>query len=215
MSKFFWFLKYRILIFIILFFMICSVLIKGYFSLSVEEYVKFMCTNEINNMIITTINEEVADNLPFESLMKVTYNSDNEVVYAYIDTQTANTILSQTGIRISELSGDFNARTRSVDIPLGYLFNTNVFFANSLTVPIEVSNILSYNVKLETTVEEYGINSSLVTINLVYDFYFKSMIPLITSDVNVNNKVILSSSVLYGDVPNYYFTGEKPNISVS
>lgn len=216
MRKILWFLKYRVFLFLIVFTIIVTLLLKGYFSTAVSEYIRYECTNKINDIIMTTINEQVVANLSNDSLMHVTYNDNKEVVYAYIDTKKTNEILGVTSSAISSLTNDFNDNSDNIiEIPIGYIFSSNVFFGSNMKLPINVSNIASYSVKLDTNVEEYGINSSLVTINLNYDFSFKAMVPLITNDIYVTNSVPLLTTVLYGDVPEYFFTGEKPNVSIS
>lgn len=202
--------------FLIIVIMIGSFLIKGYFSESVQEYIRYDCTNKINEMITTTINEQIVAELTSESLMHVTYNDSKEVVYAYIDTKKTNEILGVTSQAIVDLTKEFNENSsKSIDVPFGYLFSSNVFFGSSITLPISVSTIAMYNVKLNTNVEEYGLNSSLVTVNLEYDFSFKAIVPLISNDVNVANSVPLVSTVIYGSVPNYFFSGTTPDISIS
>lgn len=201
---------------IILFIVISSVLVKGYFSTSVEEYVRYDCVNKINQIMNESINDNVVSNLTTESLMKVTYNNEQEVVFAYIDTKKANEILSETGKQISLLTDVFNENGNSkVEVPVGYLFSGSVFFGNSFKIPINISNISTYDIRLKTDVIEYGINSSLVTVNLVFNFSFKTIIPLITNDVTITNELPLVSTILYGDVPNYFFEGTTPNVSIS
>ncbi len=196
--------------------MIATLLLKGYFSLAVSEYIRYECTNKINEIIITTLNEQVVSSLTNDSLMHVTYNDNKEVVYAYIDTKKTNEILGVTSSAIVDLTNNFNDNGNStIEIPIGYIFSSNVFFGSNVTLPINVSNIATYNVKLDTNVEEYGINSSLVTVNLVYNFSFKAMVPMITNDIYITNSIPLLTTVLYGDVPEYFFSGEKPNVSIS
>ncbi|MFI3329285.1 MAG: sporulation protein YunB [bacterium] len=216
MKNIFWIIKNKVFIILILFIIVSTILVRGYFSDAVKEYVKYDCSNKINEMIISTINNEIVNELTTESLLNVSYNENKEVSYAYINTQKTNEILGLTGTAINNLNEEFNNNGKNkIDIPLGYIFSQNVFFANGITVPVNVSNISKYNVKLETNVEEYGINASLITVSLVYEFSFKAMIPLITDDVFITNSVPLVTTVLYGDVPEYFFSGEKPNISVS
>ncbi len=216
MRKIIWFIKYRVIIFFIFFIISCTFLIKGYFSSAVLEYVKFDCTNKINEIITTTINEQVVSSLTNESLMHVTYNDNKEVVYAYIDTKKTNEILGLTSEAILNLTNEFNAKEESkVEIPLGYLISGSAFFSSNVTLPVSVSSISTYSVKLNTVVEEYGINSSLVTVNLNYDFAFKAVLPLISSDMYVSNSIPLLTTVLYGNVPNYFFSGTTPNVSIN
>lgn len=216
MRKIIWFIKYRVIIFFILFIIISTFLIKGYFSTAVTEYVRYDCTNKINEIIVKTINEQVVSSLTNDSLMHVTYNENKEVVYAYIDTKKTNEILGLTSSAIVNLTNEFNDSNESkIEIPLGFLISGSAFFSSDITLPVTVSNIASYNVKLNTVVEEYGINSSLVTVNLNYDFSFKAMLPLISSDVYVCNSVPLLTTVLYGNVPNYFFSGTTPNVSIN
>ncbi len=201
--------------FLIIFTLIGSVLIRGYFSEAVKEYVRYDCTNKIQEIIITTLNEDVVSNLEESSLMHVTYNDNNEVVYAYIDTKKTNEILATTSKAIVSLTNDFNENSnKTIEVPIGYIFSENVFLGSNIKLPISISSIATYNVKLKTDVEEYGINSSLVTVNLVYEFSFKAIIPLISNDIVVSNEIPLLSSVLYGEVPNYFFEGVTPNVSI-
>ncbi len=211
-----WIIRNKMFIIFIVFIIACTVLVRGYFSDAVKEYIKYDCSNKMNDMIVKTINQEIVSELPANSLLNVTYNDNKEVVYAYIDTQKTNEILGLTSSSISNMSNAFNEKdNNTIDIPLGYLFSQNVFFANGITVPVTVSTISTYSVKLDTKVEEYGINSSLVTVSLLYELTFKAMIPLITNDILISNSIPLVTTVLYGEVPEYFFSGEKPNISIS
>lgn len=213
--KIIWILKYRVIFILVIIIFLGSILIKGYFSESVQEHIKYDCMNKIQEIITKTLNQDVVTTLESDSLMKVTYNDENEVVYAYIDTKKTNEILALTSNAIIELTNEFNNTSeKTIEVPIGYILSENVFLGSNFKIPISISSISTYNVKLKTDVEEYGINSSLVTVNLVYEFSFKAIIPLITNDVVVTNEVPLLTTVLYGDVPNYFFEGVTPNLSI-
>lgn len=215
MHSIIWLLRNKFFILITILIIGFSILIKGYFSEAVSEYVRFDCSNKIQEMLIQTLNEDVIETMPVNNLLNVEYNDNKELVYAYIDTKQTNEILGQTSTTIAALNNEFNNNDKTINIPIGYIFSQNVFFANGITVPITISPVSTYNMKIDTKVEEYGINSSLVTVSLVYEFNFKAIIPLITNDIYIRNDIVLVTTVLYGEVPEYFFTGEKPNISIN
>ena len=184
--------------------LIISLFFRGYFSDSVKQLIVTKSKITSQEYIGEILNKEIADKeleLFYDSV------STDGVVISSFDVNKANQILSDVMNRLNVISRDFNKDgSFDVDIPVSYLFIPSSYLFPNLKMNVETSNLLYYNCQLKSAVEEYGINSSLVSLTLVIDISYQVIVPMMFEVVNNTIEVPLALEIINCKVPEVLFS---------
>ncbi len=94
------------------------------------------------------------------------------------------------------------------EIPLGIITN-NVLLSNlGPKVPVKINLIGNVISSIETSVNNYGLNSAMINIYAKVEVTEEVIIPFQTETIKVINKVPLAIKVIQGKVPEYYSDGK-------
>jgi hypothetical protein len=189
---------------LIILLLLAGLFLRGYFSQATEAMIlaktKIVSAKYIENVIVDEVNDEE---------YKFFYQSvSNEgVVSASFDVYKANMVLGKVMNRLSKISSQFNENCRfDIDIPINYLFMSSSYLMSSVKMKVDCSSLLFYDAKLVSNVEEYGINSSLVSLFLAVSINYQIMIPFIYKDVSNYIEIPLALEIINGDVPDVLFS---------
>lgn len=174
---------------------IAAMILRGYFSLSVRTYLATIAKREgmyFYEKIITAELEGKTGKLIYE-------NGDERIASAFFDVDKAYYLMGRVMNKLRTSSDEVFIKT--VDIPCSYLFLKQAFFLPNITVPVETSTLRSYEVAITNTVNEYGINSSLVGLNLNVKIAYTVMIPFISEVVELEMVLPLALEVINSEVP--------------
>ena len=128
--------------------------------------------------------------------------STDGVIISSFNVNKANQILSDVMNKLKNISEEFNSNgSFDVMVPVSYLFIPSSYILSNIKLNVETSNLLYYDVKLKADVEEYGINSSLVSLKLVIDISYQVIVPLMLEIVDNSIEVPLALEVINGKVP--------------
>ena len=178
------------------------------------EYSEIEMKRVVTTTINKTINEiEISDNL---FIMK----SDDDIKIIDYEPKALNTIISNITNNvydnlklISEMDNDtlkkFNISKNIFYIPSFIIFNSPLLNNLGPKIPIKLELIESVNSNMETKVTEYGINNSLIEVNVKVNVTVKMILPLSSKDVNVSVIVPLTVKIIQGNIPEYYFGNLK------
>ena len=142
--------------------------VSGYFSDRVKLYVKQTATNNASIKIAQAINENVLSQMELENIF--------EKEKGYINTSSVNKILKEVNENISNNLNDY-AYNR-IKIPLGLIFSEVLFSDSKIGLTIKTKPISSFVTDVVSKVEEYGINNSMVTVEIVVKIEVMALIPL-------------------------------------
>jgi len=177
---------------------------RGYFSSAVKTVIitksKIISQQYIEKIIKEEINE-LDKELFYETV------GENGVVYASFDVNKANLILSNVISSLNKSGNDFNKDCGfEVSIPVSYFFIASSYILPDLKVNVECSSLLYYEAKLVSNVLEYGINSSLVSMNILININYQVMVPFIYNDVSNVIEIPLVLEIINGEVPEVLFS---------
>lgn len=179
-----------------------------YFDDAIFEYVNIRAKAYFEDIVNQAIREEIVDCLD-EKLMEQKYDSEGNLIYAYLDAHKALMIKSKASERLKQLVTEIKEDDGfdKVEIPFGYFFTKNVFMTNGIKIPVKLNIYKAYESEIDTNVTEYGINSTFVEIflKLKYDAYIQ--IPFQKDNVTLETNILLSAEIINSDVPNFYFGG--------
>lgn len=179
----------------------------SYFSTAVEAYTESFIISYANDVIDEGVGKGVIEILDGQSVLKESYDSDGKVSFAYLDTKTINTLRNNISIYITDCIEIINNGKdfQSIELPLGYFFGRNYFLSDGVKVPINLEVVGHHTVDIEKSVESYGINTTIIQINLLVTISIKSVIPFQTKTYSLKSSIPVALQILNNDIP--FFIG--------
>lgn len=177
----------------------------GYFSSAISAYTDSLIISYAREVIDNGVSEGVVDLLDGKSILKEVYDNNGKVSYAYLETKSLNNLRNNISTYLAESINIINngERFESIELPLGYFFGRNYFFSNSMKVPIHLEVVGHQNVEIEKVVESYGLNTTILQINLLVTMSIRSVIPFQSKIVDVKTTIPVALEILNNDIPYY------------
>lgn len=206
------FLKLIIILFVII---ILSFIFLIFLNKKVSPLYMEYAESEMERVVTTVINKSVSECSISDNLFLMKKDYDNTVIVDY-DPVVLNKIIGEISNRVSndlKLIGkkDFDTLKKydldisAFYIPSGIIFHS--IFLNNLgpKIPIFMEPISSINPNIETKVTEYGINNSLIEVNIKVVVNIKMILPTSSKNNKIMVIVPLTVKIIQGNIPEYYF----------
>lgn len=170
------------------------------------------------NDVISMLTQKVLSQMDYNAgeLIIYRYNNENDVIAVEYDTKKLNEILYNAldivdnSLEAAE-KGDIDPILREVllddgivyEIPLGYL--SGIAFLENYGYRFEVTmRLLHYvNGKLEVKSEPYGINNSLISVNLHLNIQAEAITAIANQKITFTETIPLIVQAVQGNVPAY------------
>lgn len=199
---------------IIIFILVVSFLVVANNNLK-DTYAQIALA-QTRSIVTKIVNQVVRDNIS-ENQLELDYSSEEYVTY---DVGKINNLISTLSNKVVDVLEDINHSDYSFlldesssknyncsgiiyEMELGKLFN-NVFLSSlGSKYPIKfklVSDVLSSS---DLSVEEFGINNAVISLNMLMSFNFNLVLPLTTKLDSIDIKVPLSMMLIEGKVPSF------------
>lgn len=179
-------------IFILILLIIGIRFVTGYFSERVKLYVKETSINNASKNIVKALNEDVLNTLEIDNIYDETKG--------YINTKNINSILKEVN---SYLSININDYTNNrIKIPIGLILSEVLFSKSQVGLSIYTKPISSFTTDIVSSVEDYGLNNSLIKVELVVKINIVALIPLNNEVYDVVTHVPLVYIIKEGKIPN-------------
>lgn len=192
--------------FFILLFLLLINLISGYFSERVRLYITQKARLEIANMISNTIKDEVLPSIDMDNLVKTTTNENSKVESIFINTYQVNNILANTSSAIEKQIKNIDDNTfKDLYLPLGIILSDVLFTKLGPNINIYIYPVGSVRCDVQTKYDHYGINSSILRLDIVVEVEFDVIIPLQKNQIAVTTNIPIVVQIIQGEVPRYYY----------
>lgn len=184
-------------------------MIDNYFSKKSDLYIEKEVTTIISDILAESIEKNNVLN-DTDNILNYKYNTDGKISSIYIDSTKTSKIISSMNLTLSKLlrDGTIEESVKDINMPLGMLVSRALFTTLGPDIKIEVLPVSSYQTDIYTNLVDYGINNSLFELYLKVNIKVETIIPLKTSQIDYNTNLLLSSIVIQGEVPYYYYMGE-------
>ena len=201
--------KFLLLFFIFLIPILLLTMIDNYFSKKSDVYIEKEVTTIISDILAESIEKNNVLN-DTDNILNYKYNTDGKISSIYIDSTKTSKIISSMNLTLSKLlrDGTIEESVKDINMPLGMLVSRALFTTLGPDIKIEVLPVSSYQTDIYTNLVDYGINNSLFELYLKVNIKVETIIPLKTSQIDYNTNLLLSSIVIQGEVPYYYYMGE-------
>lgn len=180
------------------------------------NYASLKSVNIINTIVNKSINSVLFNNKN-KNLIKDYKNTDGQITSLDFDAEKINRI---TYLISEELLKNINnleitmgqelniKSNKYIDkllyIPYGIIYNIPVISNLGPQIPFKIDFLGSVNPETSINIKEYGINSSLVEINLIIDLNIEVILPFNSKKEHITKKIILDSKIVQGKIPEYY-----------
>lgn len=170
------------------------------------------------NDVISMLTQKVLSTLNYDAseLIIYRYNDENKLIAIEYDTKKLNEILNNAldvvdnSLEAAE-KGEVDPILREVllddgivyEVPIGYL--TGIALLENYGYRFEITMRLLHfvNGTLEVKSEPYGINNSLISINLHLNIQAEAITAIANQEISFTEVVPLVVQVVQGDIPSY------------
>lgn len=170
------------------------------------------------NDVISMLTQKVLSTLNYDAseLIIYRYNDENKLIAIEYDTKKLNEILNNAldvvdnSLEAAE-KGEVDPILREVllddgivyEVPIGYL--TGIALLENYGYRFEITMRLLHfvNGTLEVKSEPYGINNSLISVNLHLNIQAEAITAIANQEISFTEVVPLVVQVVQGDIPSY------------
>lgn len=177
----------------------------SYFSDAVSAYTESIIIGYATEVIDHGLQEGVVELLDGKNVLCESYDSAGKVTYATLDVKTINYLRNNISRYIASCIDVINQgeRLSTIELPLGYFFSHNYFFSKGIRVPISLEVVGNQDVSIEKIIESYGLNTTILQINMVIALNIRSVIPFQTNVVQTKISIPVALEILNNDIPYY------------
>jgi len=162
---------------------------------------------EINLNDVITIEKNKNDeiiNVDFK--LKVAYDALSTIT-SYLHTELENVSMRKNILKYYDEDLSMDLESIILSVPIG-ITSTGVYFSNlGPRIPVKIDYMGYMSSSLRIKLEEYGINSVLISLYIDCVITNEFIIPSLEENVTNNCSILISSKLIQGKVPEYYGNG--------
>ena len=200
-------------------------LIKIFYDKAMPLFLEYSSieTDKLISLIVSSkVTEEVSNNIDIDKLFIMSKDSDGNIKSIDFNSKLVNEVLVKSSRvaeqnlkylesgNIDKLNGlNLNKYSNGIIyyIPSGIIFKNNIMTNVFPKIPVRLDLIGNIICKLDTKIEEYGINNVLITINIDVVAEVKILLPFTSKNTKISTKIPLVMKLIQGDIPSYYLNG--------
>lgn len=196
---------------------LCAVFIIVVFTIVASVYLRqvcypnamTVCQAEVQAMSVKCVNTAVMRVIgsleKFDEIVKVERDLDNRIVSIRFDSVEINNIATKISTTVQEEINDINQF--EIEIPIGTMSHSPMLVGWGPNVVFMVNPISSVLCTISTDFVSCGINQTLQRIYVDVVTKVEVAIPLMSSTVETTIPVLLSETIIVGQVPDTYLSG--------
>nr|WP_279286945.1 sporulation protein YunB [Heliobacterium chlorum] len=208
---FYWVIPIIVLIVCLLLFALAEVNMKNTIMAIAEAKSREMATQAINNAILN----RVSNDANFRDLVYYKTDQEGRIVLLQPNTLRINQLTSETVLEVQQSLS--NLDQLEIAVPLGQMLGSSLLANVGPKVRIHITPVGSVKAKPVESFEEAGINQTKYMVALDIESAIRIVVPLMSTEVPINTRVPISTSIISGSVPNVYLRGSSalsPTIDV-
>lgn len=143
------------------------------------------------------------ENLTYEDLCTIDRDSEGRIRLISLNVVNVNKLNSQIALEIQEKLND--SRSSKFYIRLGSFTGSKLLSGRGPNVEVRMSTIGSVTTDIKSEFEETGINQTLHKIYIDINCNVSLLSPFKDIDEQITAQVLLSETVISGDIPDSYY----------
>lgn len=170
------------------------------------------------------INESIKEALLEEKIndiIKIEKNENNEIISVDFDNVKTNKILYDVNYSMmnyikkiennesisedSKLKDNYLNKEKMIyNVPFNVISEKPVLIGISPRIPFKLEIISSATNNISTYIKEYGINNSMVELQLEIEINVQIILPFTSQKTTINKQLPISTKIIQGKIPEYY-----------
>lgn len=189
------------------------VLTKIYLQSPLIVYAKQKSSFYASILINDAISKQIVPNIDTEKIINIDTSSSGQVTSVVVDVYQINLLITEMTKDIQrtleEYENDKNHELHQLKIPLGVIFDNPLFAGLGPNLKINLRTIGTVYTDIVSSAKPFGINNSLIEVNILTRVRFQVAIPFQRDEIEVETMTPLLIKVIQGSVPYYYYIGGK------
>lgn len=177
-------------------------------EVKIEEMTRFYVNKTLKKYLNTDTNDYINLNLVNNNIVSVDINNlkTNELLKNYLIDLENNLKELENGKINNYKNTEFIYGNNGIIflIPFGLAYNTSLLSGVGPKIPIKVSFLESIETYIDVTVENYGLNNSLIKIYLITNIKEVIDMPVNKERQDITYKYLISSKLIKGEIPSIY-----------
>lgn len=178
----------------------------------------------VSSVINSTVIKEISNNIKPDDLFITIKDNNNNIKSIDFNSSAVTNLLYQTSLlvernlkylengevdklNLSNLSNDKLKKGIIYELPSGIIFNNAILNNIFPKIPVKIDLIGNIFCKLNTEVNDYGINNALIKVNINVEVEIKILLPFVSNNSKISVDIPIIMKLVEGNVPSYYFDG--------
>lgn len=204
MRKAFLFFRRGKSLFWIIIILILGLLIFKYLDRNIRPTVnaisRIKATSVTTEAINDTIQKKMSDDISYEDIIHVKYDTNGKVSLMQANTIRMNNIAAEIALEVQNKLKEIS--TTSVKVPLSNAFNTQLINLPSISIDIIPQGAVS--VDFATEFEASGINQTRHRVYVIVSTEIKMIVPLAGDSIKITTNIPIAETIIVGDVPEQF-----------
>ncbi|MBO5772428.1 MAG: sporulation protein YunB [Clostridia bacterium] len=196
---------------------LCAVLVILFITFIVSLYFRqicypnamTVCQAEVQALSVKCVNNAVisvvGNNQKLDEIVQIERDEQNRIMSVRFDSSQINNIATQISLSVQQEINDINEF--EIAIPIGTLSHSPMLVGWGPDVVFVVNPISSVLCTITTDFVSCGINQTLQRVYVEVETKVEVAIPLMSSTVETTTPVLLSETLIVGQVPDTYLSG--------
>lgn len=199
------FKRFFALLSVVLFVLICALYYKFIISSNIynicANYAYSYCTESVNEAVFNSLGESTT----YSDIVNVEKNNDGEIVLLTANSYVVNLISREITNATTKIVKD--KMDKGVPVPLLTFTGIGILSGYGRDINLKTMYVSDVLCDFISTLESVGVNQTLHSIYIELTINVNINVPLSGKKETVVNRVLLAESVLVGEVPDTYLSG--------
>jgi len=196
--------------------LVVAALVVGYFvldnairptilSLS-EARLRAIAANAMNDAVRETVGSDIG----YLELIDIEKDEQGKIVLVSSNAVMMNQLAASTAIAAQDKI--LNLGDQGIDIPIGTILGGPLLTGRGPQINIKFEPVGSVSTEFKTEFRDAGINQTRHKVYLVFDATVRILIGNAPQTVDISTQVLISDTIIIGDVPQNYFMGTEDQL---
>ncbi len=158
-----------------------------------------------NKAVNSAVHEVVGNTILYDNLINVETDNDGRITLIQANAIEMNSITKDL-IKISQMKIELMG-AEGVQVPLGSFTGLPLLYGFGPLVDLRLMPIGTIKCSFKSEFTEAGINQTNHKIYITVETAVKLLIPTKESNVTTDTQILLCESIIVGDIPDSYFSG--------
>jgi len=187
------------------FFLIDKAIRPTILSLS-EARLRAIAVKAMNDAVRETVGSDVG----YSDLINIEKDDQGKIVLVSANAVMMNQLAASTAIAAQDKI--LNLGEQGIGIPIGTIVGGPLMTGRGPQIIVKFEPVGSVTTDFKTEFEDAGINQTRHKVYLVFDATVRILIGNAPQTVDISSQVLISDTIIIGDVPQNYFQGTEDQL---